>query len=382
MSERHALIVGAGIGGLAAGIALRRAGWAVEIHERAHTPRELGFGLLLAPNALAALTELGIPLDVVGGAPLSAGAEIRELSGRVIRRFRVQLGGPAVVALRPDLFGALLSSSGETLQTGRAVTGVEEQSSGGALTLATGEQRSAAVLIGADGVGSIVRRHLHPEEPPPQPSGYVALRGVASNSVSALGGLSAVGYLDDGIEVGVARAAKDAVYWYMSLLARDIGSHESTPLGLLQQLRSRFDRTLAAMIDATAPGDMRLDRLFVREPLPFWGRGHVTLLGDAAHPVLPHTGQGAALALEDAVALGLALSRDGVVQARLREYERVRRARTLPFQRLGPRIARVTTTHSVLIRRLRTLAIRLAPERLLGKSMVNARQDPHAALRP
>jgi 2-polyprenyl-6-methoxyphenol hydroxylase-like FAD-dependent oxidoreductase len=126
---------------------------------------------------------------------------------------------------------------------------------------------------------------------------------------------------------------------------------------------------------------MRLDQLVVREPLPFWGRGHITLLGDAAHPVLPHTGQGAALALEDAVALGLALGREASLEMRLREYERVRRARTLPFQRLGPRIARVTTTHSVLMRRLRTLAIRLAPERLLGKSIVNTRQDPHAALR-
>ena len=381
MSDLKALIVGAGIGGLAAGIALRRAGWHVEIHERAHAPGELGFGLLLAPNALAALTELGIPLDVVGGAPLEAGAEIRELSGRVIRRFRVQLGGPAVVALRPDLFGALLSSFGEGLHPGSAVTRVEEQASGAALTLETGEQRCAAVLIGADGVGSIARRHLHPDEPPPRPSGYVALRGVTSGAVSALGGLSAAGYLDDGIEVGVARAAKDAVYWYISMLARDIGSEERTPLDVLQQLRPRFDRTLAVMVDSTAPGDLRLDWLFVREPLAFWGRGHITMLGDAAHPVLPHTGQGAALALEDAVALGLALSRDGVVDARLREYERVRRARTLPFQRLGPRIARITTTHSVLIRRLRSLAIRLAPERLLGKSMVNARPDPHAALR-
>ena len=381
MSDRKALVVGAGIGGLAAGIALRRAGWDVEIHERAETPRELGFGLLLAPNALAALGELGIPRGAVGGAPLTSGAELRRLNGDVIRRFGVQLGGPAVVALRPDLFGALLASFGAGLWTGSDVIDVRDGDSGTELTLSTGERRHGTILVGADGVASIVRRHLHPEETGPCPSGYFALRGVATSAGAALGELSAAGYLDDGIEVGVARASKDAIYWYMSLLASDLRPEERTPAAVLLKVRPRFDRTLSAIVSATAPGDMRLDELFIRGPLSTWGRGHVTLLGDAAHPVLPHTGQGAALALEDGVALGLALSRPCVVETRLREYERVRSARTRPFQRLGPRIARVTTTHSVLIQRLRTLAIRLAPESLLGKSIVNARQDPHAALR-
>jgi 2-polyprenyl-6-methoxyphenol hydroxylase-like FAD-dependent oxidoreductase len=378
---RRALVVGAGIGGLAAGIALRRAGWDVEIFERADEARELGFGLLLAPNALAALAELGIPAAIVGGAPLKSGAEIRRLNGDVIRRFRVQLGGPAVVALRPDLFGALLATFGAGLSTGRDVTDVRDGESGAELTLSAGERRYGTILVGADGVASIVRRHLHPEEFGPRPSGYFALRGVATGAGAALGDLSAAGYLDDGIEVGVARASKDAIYWYMSLLARDLGPEERTPAAVLLKLRPRLDRTLSAIVSATAPGDMRLDELFIREPLSTWGRGRVTLLGDAAHPVLPHTGQGAALAMEDAVALGLALSRPGAAEARLREYERVRSARTRPFQRLGPRIARVTTTHSVLIQRMRALAIRLAPERLLGKSIVNASQDPHAALR-
>ena len=378
---RRALIVGAGIGGLAAGIALRRGGWEVQIFERAETARELGFGLLLAPNALAALAELGIPEAAVGGAPLTSGAEIRRLNGDVMRRFRIQLGGPAVVALRPDLFGALLTSFGDGLFTGSNVTHVHDRDSGAELTLSTGERRNGTILVGADGVASIVRRHLHPDEVAPRASGYFALRGVASGAGAALGGLSAAGYLDDGIEVGVARASKDAIYWYLSLLASDLRPEERTPDAVLLKLRPRFDRTLATLVAATAPSDMRLDELFIREPLSTWGRGTVTLLGDAAHPVLPHTGQGAALALEDGVALGLALSRPGAVETRLRDYERVRSARTRPFQRLGPRIARVTTTHSVLIHRLRALAIRLAPERLLGKSMVNALEDPHAALR-
>lgn len=378
---RRALIVGAGIGGLSAGIALKRAGWDVEIHERAAELREVGFGLLLAPNALAALRELGIAPAAVGGAPLDAGAEIRQLSGRVIRRFRVQLGGSAVVALRPNLFGALASALGDGVHTASPITSVQIAADAVSITGADGHVRWGTLLIGADGVGSIVRRHLHPSEAAPSPSGYCALRGVASGVVTALGGVAAVGYLDDGIEVGLARASENAIYWYMSLVSADVSVSERTPMAVIERLRGGFDRTLTQIIGATAPSDMRFDELFVREPLTHWGRGAATLLGDAAHPVLPHTGQGAALAMEDAVALALALRREGPVETRLREYEGVRSARTLPFQRLGPRIAGVTTTHSAVVQRLRTLAIRLAPERLLTKSMVNPNQDPHAPLR-
>jgi 2-polyprenyl-6-methoxyphenol hydroxylase-like FAD-dependent oxidoreductase len=85
---RTALIAGAGIGGLAAGVALRSAGWRVRIHERASSPRELGFGLLLAPNALSALRELGVAAVVEAGAVAATGVEVRRLNGRLIRRLQ------------------------------------------------------------------------------------------------------------------------------------------------------------------------------------------------------------------------------------------------------------------------------------------------------
>ena len=108
---------------------------------------------------------------------------------------------------------------------------------------------------------------------------------------------------------------------------------------------------------ATKSEDRRLDALFDRDPLPVWGTGPVTLLGDAAHPMLPHTGQGAAQALEDAVALVLALG-PADVESALRRYERVRSRRTRCVVMLGPRIARITTTRSPLVKLLRTAANR------------------------
>src|SRR5262245_25932478 len=291
--SRTALIVGAGIGGLAAGIALRRQGWNVRIYERRPSARELGFGLLLAPNAISALSELGIAESVTARTAPGTGVEVRQLNGRVIRRFSMQLGGPAVVALRRDLHDALLNAVGpDTLKLGSEAIAVNCDQEQVTLRLANGTIDSGAVLIGADGVGSIVRKQLHPDETPPRPSGFSAVRGVAYGAGSYLGRLAGVGYLDNGIEAAATRASSDAVYWYVSLLSEEIPADASSVEGILAKRLAGFEPTLRAIIGATSPDDTRYDELFERDPLPTWGAGRVTLLGDAAHPLLPHTGQG------------------------------------------------------------------------------------------
>jgi 2-polyprenyl-6-methoxyphenol hydroxylase-like FAD-dependent oxidoreductase len=375
------LIVGAGIGGLAAGVALRRGGWNVCIYERARSVRELGFGLLLAPNAIAALSELGIADSVVGCTAPVTGIEIRRLNGRVIRRFNSQLGGPAVVALRRDLHEALLNAVGhDALNLSSEAVAVRQDRTGVSLRLEDGSTDTGAVLIGADGVGSIVRRQLHPNETPPRPSGFSAVRGVAYGVSSHLGGLSGVGYLDSGIEAAATRAGSDAVYWYVSLLSDEFPAEISSAETMLAKRLHEFDPTFQAIIAGTKQDDMRYDKLFERDPLPRWGVGRITLLGDAAHPLLPHTGQGAAQALEDAVALGLVLSGSEDVEKALCRYEKVRIPRTRKFVKLGPRIARVTTTRNILIQSLRTLAIRLVPSAVIGWASSRSR-DPHRDLR-
>jgi 2-polyprenyl-6-methoxyphenol hydroxylase-like FAD-dependent oxidoreductase len=377
-----ALIVGAGIGGLAAGIALRRCGWDVRIYERAASPRELGFGLLLAPNALAALAELNIAGAVVGRAAASAGVEIRRLNGQIIRRLDAQLFGPSVVALRRDLHGTLLNAVGDdALKLGREAVAVTQSVAGVTLHLKDGSSDTAAVLIGADGVNSTIRTHLHPNEPPPRASGFSAVRGVAYGAGAHLTGLSAIAYLDDGIEAAAAQAGTDAIYWYVSLISNELPPGTNSAEIALHDRLPCFDAPMNAIIAATKPDDMRFDNLFQREPLKWWGIDRVTLLGDSAHPLLPHTGQGAAQALEDAVALGIVLSPTGDVTAALRRYEQVRMRRTRRLVKLGPRIARVTTTRSRWIQSARRFALRLLPSTILTKWASRAKRDPHRALR-
>jgi 2-polyprenyl-6-methoxyphenol hydroxylase-like FAD-dependent oxidoreductase len=249
------------------------------------------------------------------------------------------------------------------------------------LALAEGRSATGDVLVGADGVASVVRTRLHPGEPAPRQSGFCALRGVAYGVGDHLGDLAAVGYLGDGVEAATARASDDAVYWYLSLLASDVPPADRDPAAILARHTAAFDPRFRAITAATKPEDMRFDELVERDALSTWGRGPLTLLGDAAHPLLPHTGQGAAQALEDAVALGLALRARGAVEPALRRYERVRSRRTRRLVTLGPRIARITTTRNPVVKLLRTIAIQWLPARVLASNAPGRGRDPHAPLR-
>src|SRR5262249_38693262 len=199
-TERTALIVGAGIGGLAAGIALRRSGWHVRILERAASVRELGFALLLAPNAISALRRLGLADIVIAGGARVTGAEMRRPDGRLLRAFDATnvlqlLPEPPVVVLRPLLHGALLEAVGsDAVVRGEGALSFEHRDAGVLLKLTDGTTAHGNVLIGADGIGSTIRHVLHPAEPPLRPSGLFALRGVVVGIQQRLGGLSGLQY--------------------------------------------------------------------------------------------------------------------------------------------------------------------------------------------
>jgi 2-polyprenyl-6-methoxyphenol hydroxylase-like FAD-dependent oxidoreductase len=303
----------------------------------------------------------------------------------VLKRIRFGAGSRgrrSVFLLRTALHGALLETVGPAdVALGKRATAFAQTSTGVTLTFEGGSQAEGDIAVGADGVASAIRRLLHDAEAPPRPSGYHALRGVSYDTGGLLGEATAAVYFADGIEAGAARASAAAVYWYLSLLDRDVRGIEDRPTELLEKGISGLDGNFARIARATKPEDLRPDRLFLREPLQAWGVGRVTLLGDAAHPVLPHTAQGAAQALEDAVALGLAVRAGGDPAAGLRKYEHVRSARTRHVIHAGPRIAAITTTHSRVRSALRDAALRALPGTLLSWALAAHARDPHRRLR-
>ena len=264
VDDRTALIVGAGIGGLAAGVALQRAGWRVRIFERAATPRELGFALLLAPNALASLRSIGLADTVIADGAIPARGEIRGRGGRLLRSFdmtaaRTLLPEPIVVVLRPVLHGALLEAVGrDAVALDSPVVGFDIGDRRPFVQLAGGDTVAGDVLIGADGVGSIVRRVLHPHEGPPRRSGLWAVRGVAYGPQPDGADLAGRQYFGKGTEAGVSPASADASYWYVSVPDDAVGS-ERDPLAIAHRCARAFDDRMRAIVSATRPDDARLD---------------------------------------------------------------------------------------------------------------------------
>ena len=367
---RTALIAGAGIGGLSAGIALRQAGWDIRIFERAASPRELGFGLLVAPNAIAALRELGVAEVVLARGFAPTRGEVRRMDGTVLKRAEFPppeaLGGPTVVALRPALHGALLEAVGmDAVTFSSEATGFTVAGDRVTLQMAGGDVAEGDLLVGADGAGSVVRRTLHPSEPPPRSSGIVAVRGAVHGAVHHLGGLSGVYYLGPGVESFLVRASDTGIYWALSLARELVPPGLRDPAAIVAHMSPRLDATFRAVTSGTE--DLRCDELVDRDPIPFWGKGAATLLGDAAHPVLPHTGQGAAQAMVDAVTLGRALSRGADVERALRSYEQERRQKTATLLAQGRRTARVMRTTNPVACYIREVVVRLIPVKPLVK---------------
>jgi 2-polyprenyl-6-methoxyphenol hydroxylase-like FAD-dependent oxidoreductase len=370
---RTALIVGAGIGGLSAGIALRQAGWNIRIFERASSPRELGFGLGLAPNAIAALRELGVADLVLARGCSPIRGEVRRMEGTVLKRAEFPppeaLGGPMVIALRPALHGALLDAVGpDAIASGCEAAGFTLNGHRVTLHLANGSMAEGDLLVGADGTGSVIRKTLHPSEPPPRDSGLVAVRGAVHGALHYLGENSAVYYLGPGVESAIIRASDTGIYWFLSLARELVPSGTRDPAAIVAHMSPRFDATFRAITSAT--DDLRVDDLVDRDPIPFWGRGVVTLLGDAAHPVLPHTGQGAAQAIVDAVELGKVLSGASAIDPALRSYETDRRTKMAVLVAQGRRTARVMRTMNPVANWLREVAIRLAPVKTIVRVIV------------
>ena len=367
-----ALIVGAGIGGLSAAISLRKAGWNVRVFECAASVRELGFALLVAPNAMAALRELGVADVVLARGLAPTRGEARRMDGTILKRADFPppevMGGPTVVALRSALHGALLEAVGEeTVTVDCEATGFSVAGDRVSLKTADGDVAEGDLLVGADGARSVIRRALHPAEPPPRSSGLLAVRAAVHGAEQHLDGLSGIHYQGPGVEAFVVRASDTGIYWALSVVQELVPARRrEDPAAILEHMSPRFDETFRAVTAGTT--DMRVDELFDRDPLPFWGKGVVTLLGDAAHPVLPHTGQGAAQALVDAVALGKAVSAHVDVQDALRAYERDRRDKTAVLVAQGRRTARIMGATNPLVCRLREVAVRLAPNKQLVRA--------------
>ncbi|MFD3531893.1 FAD-dependent monooxygenase [Streptomyces sp. NPDC058664] len=322
----HIAVVGGGIGGLAAALAIARAGNRVTLVERATRFGEIGAGLQLAPNASLALEELGV-LDAVRRSAVApprlvmmdalTGEQITALDLRgdaYLSRFE----HPYLVTHRTDLHAALLAACQEHpsigLRTGHTVTDAVQTSTEVRLRFAgTSEPLTADAVVAADGLRSRLRQILV-DDGDPVCSRYVAYRGALP--VSGMTGAMARHATTESVIVWAGPrmhlvqypVRRGELYNQVAVFESDRYTPDSDDWGTEAELEERFTRACGPVRDALPliARDRRWP-LFDRPPLTDWVHGRIVLLGDAAHPMLQYLAQGACQALEDAVALGRAL---------------------------------------------------------------------------
>lgn len=315
------VVVGGGIGGLAAGLALGRAGWPVSVVERVSEFTEIGAGIELAANATRILDAWSLLEPLIERAVVPRRLVLRsaingdELTALALRLpYERRYGAPYVVCHRNDLLSLLLGACQEhplvDLHPGRAVTEIEPAASEVRVHCADGKTLSAAGVVGADGLRSQVRGLLSDDEL--VCSGYVSYRGAipltAATRPSALD--EVVGWIGPGLHFVQYALHADDLYNQVAVFRSAEYAAGVSEWGSPVELNAAFAGASEPV--RAALGAIRRDArwyMFDREPLATWTDGRVTLLGDAAHPMLQYLAQGACQALEDAMALGIAVDR-------------------------------------------------------------------------
>jgi len=336
MTGEKIVVVGGGIGGLTAATALSRSGFAVTLLEAAPAFGEVGAGVTLAPNAMKGLAHIGIADAVATAGVQPVRQRIQHWQdGRTLLQFergdsRERYGAPYVYIHRADLHAILVEAArlaGVELVTAATVTTVDDVG----VTTQDGRSVRADVVVGADGLKSVVRRLFDPQ--PAYFSGHVAWRMLAP----AEGPLADLAQWP-GMHIGPGRMVvryplRERKILNLVFFARQTGWNEegwAIP-GSTEELEATYagwSDEVQAMVAAASRGPLFKWAINARTPLADWLiDDRITLLGDAAHAMTPFMGQGAACAIEDAVVLARALSAAGSPAEGLRRYVAARRDR-------------------------------------------------------
>jgi 3-hydroxybenzoate 6-monooxygenase len=333
------VIAGGGIGGLGAALALARAGHRVRLFERAHEFREIGAGIQLGPNIFAMFDRLGVTEAMLARAALPKALVMRcavhghEITRVPLEGMTARYGHPYAVIHRGDMLQILLEACRAlgpervTLETGRAASGFEQAAEGVTLRLEDGEEVRGAALIGADGLWSHIRQQVLGDGPPTV-SGHIAYRAVLPMEAVPKGIPRDIVQLWAGPRLHLVHYPLRRGE-LMNLVAVFHSDHyvegwdEAGDPALLWKHFAGTRPEVRAMLAKIET--WRFWVLCDRDPARGWSQGRVTLLGDAAHPMMQYLAQGANMALEDAVCLADQIgARGGDLAAAFADYEALR----------------------------------------------------------
>jgi 2-polyprenyl-6-methoxyphenol hydroxylase-like FAD-dependent oxidoreductase len=370
------LIVGGGIGGLATALALSRAGFPAHVLEKSEEFAEIGAGLQLASNATRMLDRLGvldeikkqaifpkqlIMMDAVSGKPITR----LNLGEKFLEHF----GYPYIVMHRGDLLGVELEACRKnpliTLENHKEAVRIEDLGDGARVTCADGSVYECDALVGVDGLWSVVRRVVH-DDGDPICAQFVAYRGTVPFE-----------NLPDGADLDnmtiwvgpdlhfVQYCIRSGELFNQVAVFRSYRYKEnSEDWGTAEELDEHFGK----MCSRVRAGITKIKRnrrwpMFDRLPIPNWTRNRITLLGDAAHPMLQYIAQGACQALEDAVCFGDAVKQcGGDIPRAFQAYQEPRIQRTARVQNIARFFGDVKHVHGVSITLRNALLAKRTPD--------------------
>jgi salicylate hydroxylase len=325
-------IVGAGIGGLSAALALGARGMNVTVFEGAESPREAGAGLSVPPNALSLLKRTSLRDTIEQITTRSQGLTLRTSRGEPVARSGASMAQSYQIH-RVELLEMLLGVAKGPVQYGHSCIAVDDTQRGARLTFGNGAVCNADVVIGADGIHSVVQRRIGLSARPAS-EGIVAYRGLVPAEKLA-GGVELRGlnmWMGEGRSFICFPVSQGRLINIVAFVPspRDMDETWFAP-GDVAALAAEYEGWDTPVGDLIAALDHTFRwGIYDRPPLPYWSSGHVTLLGDAAHPMVPHLGQGAGQAIEDGFALAVLLEHAGrdEIPARLKAYQDLRLERT------------------------------------------------------
>lgn len=335
MNNLKAIVVGAGMGGLATAIALRQAGYRVEVYDRVSELRPAGAGISLWSNGVKVLNRLGLGKEIAEiGGPMNRMTYF-DKSGTTLTDFSLDplveaVGQHPYPVSRTDLQQMMLAAFGEEeVQLSCKCVAVEQTADSATAIFEDGSRATGDVVVGADGTHSVVREHVLERKTERRYAGYVNWNGLVKADEKLADKESWVIYVGDGQRASMMPVGGDRFYFFLDKPLPFETEPADDPKAELREYFEGWAEPVQRLISAIDPDQVNRVKIHDIEPLPAFVKGRVALMGDAGHSTTPDLGQGGCQAFEDAWVLANSLLTTNLsVEDALKRYEELRRDRT------------------------------------------------------
>lgn len=334
MHNLKVIIIGAGIGGLTAGIALQQAGYEVEIYDRVKELRPVGAGISLWSNGVKVLNRLGLGDQIANIGGRMERMEYRTLDGKLLNDISLMplvqsVGQRPYPVARRDLQNMLMAAFSGGVKLGHKCIAVEEAEDSVTALFDNGQRAMGDLLIAADGIHSILRQYVLGEVVQPQYGGYVNWNGLVPASDDLAAKNTWVIYVGEHKRASLMPVAGDRCYFFFDVpLPKGTAAEPESYQAELKQHFQGWAAPVQNLIERMNPYETARPEIHDVGPLQRMVRGRVALLGDAAHATCPDLGQGGCQAMEDGLVLTNYLMTTNLgVEYALQRYEQERKER-------------------------------------------------------